>query len=145
MTRPPITPEEARALLEGATPGPWRNYDDPDTDGQIVYDAEGIEVSEQLSGYDANLIAAAPDLAAVVAGLRVEYAVQVWRPEKDAWWYVKQDGHLSKHGRTGVWCKNKQGCKSAIRMATKRKDMWENPEFRTLARFVTAEPWEVEG
>lgn len=52
-----------RALLDEATPGPWRADKHPYIDGQSVYEAEGLEVAQHLSGYNAELVALAPDLA----------------------------------------------------------------------------------
>lgn len=85
-----MTPEKARELRDKAAPGPWRNYDDPDMDGQIVYDAEGIEVAEQLSLWDAELVTLAPALAELVAGLRYEYAVQ--KLDGNEWKLTDLDG-----------------------------------------------------
>lgn len=62
--------DQLRELAEYSAPGPWRTYDDPDTDGQIVYDAEGFEVAEHLSGYNAELAALAPDMARELLRLR---------------------------------------------------------------------------
>ena len=53
MTHRIITAEEARALREAATPGPWG-------------------VTRQPHGWDVCLVAAAPDLAATVEALHAE-------------------------------------------------------------------------
>jgi len=53
MTHRIITAEEARALREAATPGPWG-------------------VTRQPHGWDVCLVAAAPDLAATVEALYAE-------------------------------------------------------------------------
>lgn len=71
--------DQLRELAEYSAPGPWRTYDDPDTDGQIVYDAEGFEVAEHLSGYNAELAALAPDMAREL--LRLRDGVEVIRDE----------------------------------------------------------------
>ena len=77
-----MTPEEARELLEAATPGPWRAF--MATSGQVIVDSGEID-----NAGDAPLAAAAPALAELVANLHYEYAVQVldeqWRTLCDAW------------------------------------------------------------
>lgn len=73
-----MTPEEARALLDGATPGPWQVRGDGPANQQLrICDCEErAEVAELVAWENAPLIAAAPALAEMVAGLYVEYAVQ---------------------------------------------------------------------
>lgn len=76
-----MTPEHVYELLENATPGPWTalpNYDDgePRPDDSYL-----IKVGDQYLGImhapDADLAAAAPYLAKLVAGMHYEYAAQV--------------------------------------------------------------------
>ena len=72
-----MTPEEARALLDGTTPaedwwhsvkGGWVRHLEP-----VGIDAAGeLDVTED----DAALIVAAPALAAMIAGMRPEYAIE---------------------------------------------------------------------
>lgn len=76
-----ITAEEAKKLLDGTTPGPW----DWDTGDGTIYMADG-DVSPRIAtidwdntdadqGYaDAELIAAAPDLARTVIALHAQLA-----------------------------------------------------------------------
>lgn len=71
-----MTPQEAQKLLDAATPGPWGV--DSGVAGAAVYSKVGV-VCDGTGVDDAPLIAAAPDLAETVAGLRYEYAVQVKR------------------------------------------------------------------
>ena len=82
-----MTPEEARALLDGTTPaedwwhsvkGGWVRHLEP-----VGIDAAGeLDVTED----DAALIVAAPALAAMIAGMRPEYRAEqqvhvgVWLP-----------------------------------------------------------------
>lgn len=100
---PDNAPEKARELLDGADPGPWEvDRDDawepavwsPDKpavwspgkpavwspDG-IVFgpyrDREGMEQWEAGSHANLRLAAAAPTLAAIVAGMHTEYAVSL--------------------------------------------------------------------
>lgn len=98
-----VTPAEARALLDAATPGPWRVYgnavdEDALSDAwTIAYDGDtlaelhaddrpehGSESDESVAALceaDADLIAAAPDLAATVASepARIAAAVEAER------------------------------------------------------------------
>ena len=88
-----MTPEEARQLLEGTTPGPWgfdtQTYEEP-CYPELVVDFQvtthnGNQVAEQAdfdsdayeSGRNFNLMAAAPDMAAMIANMTAEYAVQI--------------------------------------------------------------------
>lgn len=78
MTR--ISPERAKELRKGAQPGPW-SYNRPivETDGGrgqlTAADPEYGVIDEG----DGPLIAAAPDLAEIVAGMTYEYTVYVYR------------------------------------------------------------------
>lgn len=86
-----MTPEEARALLDGATPGPWQVRGDGPANRQLhVCDCEErAEVAESVTWENAPLIAAAPALAELVAGMRYEYAVQV--EMSDGEWHFTDD------------------------------------------------------
>ena len=82
-----ITPDQARALLDGATPGPWKKRRDRDgtpiavvvsagpTDRHHIMTAEPA-CSEERAQADTGLIAAAPALAQTIAGMTVEYALE---------------------------------------------------------------------
>lgn len=83
-----MTPEKAKGLRGIASPGPWRADRYVYMDGQSVYDQNGYKIAEHMSGNDADLIAAAPELAELVAGLRYEYAVQVQRDGR--WKYMSR-------------------------------------------------------
>ena len=92
-----MTPEEARGLLEAATPGPWRAF--MATSGQVIVDSGKLD-----NAGDVPLATAAPALAETVAGLRYEYAVQV---ERDGVWVVSEDSSwgsysvaVVRYGRT---------------------------------------------
>ena len=89
-----ITPEQARELLDGATPGPWRSeYDNEiiETNTSIVlYNTDGDVSWGHNIEHDVPLIAAAPDLAQTIAGMRYEYAVEMmddgeWKDIWDLW------------------------------------------------------------
>lgn len=88
MTR--ISPEQAQELLTGAEPGPWeamKEYIDgeprPDTSCLIhTHDGKYLGI---MHGADAHLAAAAPDLAATIAGMHWEYGVQVSNDGGESW------------------------------------------------------------
>lgn len=71
-----ITPDQASELIYGATHGPWTRTTMGalmDTDGEyLVRGPDG-----NMHNADANLAAAAPDLAATIAGLTWQWAVKV--------------------------------------------------------------------
>lgn len=103
-----MTPEQARKLLEGTTPGPWCSRDEewlndyPDsvevitgTDPNASPYGLVADVSQRSSDvYDidpemvanARLIAAAPDMAAMIANMRTEYTVE-YQPVQGPEWY----------------------------------------------------------
>ncbi|WP_049171459.1 hypothetical protein [Corynebacterium sp. 239_CJEI] len=101
-----MTPEEARQLLEGTTPGPWgfdtQTYEEP-CYPELVVDFQvtthnGNQVAEQTdfdsdayeSGRNFNLMAAAPDMAAMIAGMTAEYAIQGKASNSDEWITLSQ-------------------------------------------------------
>ena len=69
-----MTPEEARTLLEDATPGPWRVGEKAGCGCCMRVTAPAALVCTPSTD-EAPLVAAAPELAELVAGLRYEYAV----------------------------------------------------------------------
>ena len=94
-----MTPDKARDLLDGTTPGPWEWREGKDQNGEFVAlcgpdgaDAlrtwDGDLYASGIHGTDADkaLTAAAPTLAALAAGMRPEYRAEqqvhvgVWLP-----------------------------------------------------------------
>lgn len=83
-----VTPDQARELLDGVTPGPWKKRRDRDgtpiavvvsagpTDRHHIMTAEPA-CSEERAQADTGLIAAAPDLAQTV----IEQAEKIKRLE----------------------------------------------------------------
>lgn len=76
-----ITPEQARALLDGATPGPWEALFDneaieTDTSTVLCNTDGAVEWGRNIE-HDVPLAAAAPDLAQTISGMRWEYAVEM--------------------------------------------------------------------
>ena len=82
-----MTPEEARALLDGTTPGPWEVDHDHAWEPSVwspdcivfgpYYDREDMEQWEAGNAADLRLAAAAPVLAALAAGMHEEWGVHV--------------------------------------------------------------------
>ena len=84
-----MTPNKARDLLDGTTPGPWEWREGKDQNGEFVAlcgpdgaDAlrtwDGDLYASGVHGTDADkaLAAAAPTLAAMIAGMREEWGVE---------------------------------------------------------------------
>ncbi|MBC6792663.1 hypothetical protein [Corynebacterium sp. LK26] len=94
-----MTPEQARKLLEGTTPGPWNADDEGPLVGGIwspdriifgsYFDWEDMPQWEQGEPEDRRLMAAAPDMAAMIANMTAEYAVQVRR--SDGWQWSRDE------------------------------------------------------
>lgn len=106
-----MTPEEARKLLDGITPAPWKaeilSYEQPPYLGEFVefwvtahnnkelvnvYDIPEWHANE--IGRNFTLMAAAPDMAAMIANMTTEYSVQLadgelvgagWGTHETAW------------------------------------------------------------
>ena len=78
-----ITPDQARELLDRATPGPWimHRYVPEDYIRVTGEDLKDIADNGVVEDGDAHLIAAAPDLAQTIAGMRWEYAVEMMEEE----------------------------------------------------------------
>ena len=92
-----ITPEQARELLDVATPGPWYAHTDSGhPDETYIYDETGnmcIAVEPAGSDYleaDLTLAAAAPELAHTIAGMTEEWGVDA---NGDALFPVRDEGH----------------------------------------------------
>ena len=99
-----ITPDQARELLSGATPGPWEHQagylPGDNRDGNVIMTGN-LVLATYDGGYGGNpewtnslgnlpLVAAAPDLAQTIAGMRYEYAVEMmddgeWKDIWDLW------------------------------------------------------------
>lgn len=95
-----MTPEQARKLLEGITPAPWEveSWNKQEVGCPEVTDfwitshndkqvaaQETIERHFDETESDFNLIAAAPDMASMIANMISEYAVQVRRSGEWQW------------------------------------------------------------
>lgn len=93
-----MTPEEVRKLLAGTTPGPWevgswnkQEVDCPEVTEFWITGHNNIEVAVQETierhrdetESDFSLMAAAPDMAAMIAGMTTEYVCQY--QSKNGW------------------------------------------------------------
>lgn len=133
-----MTPEEARKLLDGITPGPWevevRSYEEDCYADDAIYfwvtDHNGNEVAEwrTLEPYareiDSNctLMAAAPDMAEMIANMTAEYAVQVRR--SDGWQWSRDEDDFRWQSLT-------------VQMVRADRDH-PHEETRLVRRYVTA-------
>ena len=101
-----MTPDEARRLLDGTTPGPWEWREGKDQNGEFVAlcgpggsDAlrtwDGDLYASGVHGTDADkaLAAAAPTLAAMIAGMREEYAIEHQHTPGGQWHQVTGWSH----------------------------------------------------
>ena len=70
-----MTPQEARELLDKATPGPWDCVGQDDEYPRVARDGYQ-DITNDATNFNAPLIAAAPALAELVASMHYEYAVQ---------------------------------------------------------------------
>lgn len=71
-----MTPQEARELLDKATPGPWDCVGQDDEYPRVARDGYQ-DITNDATNFNAPLIAAAPALAELVANLHYEYAVEL--------------------------------------------------------------------
>ena len=89
-----MTPDEASALRDGASPGEWQ-WDE--TGSVAAVDGDGWEhVADYVYEDDAALIVAAPEMAAMIAGMREEWGVVIARegstPEQwQGQWYSTRE------------------------------------------------------
>ena len=67
--------KDAKRLLDGATPGAWEHYNDH---GIVSLTSGDTAIATDLNSWDADLIAAAPELAQALAEETYFYGVQVW-------------------------------------------------------------------
>ena len=83
-----MTPEQARQLLDGTTPAPWKvdkqSYGEvvvdfwvTDRDDNKVAEKTCLDIEVYEVGRNFNLVAAAPDMANMIANMRTEYSVRL--------------------------------------------------------------------
>lgn len=107
-----MTPDEARAMLDGTTPGPW--FFDDDMAGTVHTIGPIVPCGNELgcSTDDAALAAHAPDMAAMIAGMREEWGVSYRRvsyqrdhenEKRTTWgWETQEDAERSMRLMTDV-------------------------------------------
>ena len=116
--------EDAQQLLDGATPGPW----EVDIDGLEVYSTvDGDAVAHAQTPSDADLIAAAPELAQALAEETYEYSFQTWYA--DGWETTR-----SKIARDEEWWTDKS---IAEGVADRAYDPYRNRPIRMIRRRVS--------
>lgn len=134
-----MTPDKAKQLLDNATSGPWQSRGDGPSSGKphlyVCTCEDRTEVAEAVGWDDAPLIAAAPELAELVAGLRYEYAVQV--PVNGHWEYTKDDQYgpeVLRNPRDATWYSSRHAAKTWA-------DLWDDGEEspRIVRRLVSEE------
>lgn len=133
-----MTPEQSQKLLDRVKEGcplPWEIFttetiegdprevknvrcNDPRYDGHLAYSAD-YEGTTEIDPDAIELIAAAPALAELVAGMRYEYAVQVL---EDGWWRTL-------------------GLRGTYKQAVALSNLWSGDTYRVARRLTT--DWEV--
>ena len=85
----PVTPDEARDLLYGTTPGPWYLSSSQSVVGIDIVMYDGTVMERR----NVALASAAPTLAAMIAGMREEWGMEAQLPNGD--WLPPQTWHDS--------------------------------------------------
>ena len=133
-----MTPEEARELLEAATPGPWDCVGQDDEYPRVARDGYQ-DITNDATNFNAPLIAAAPALAETIAGLRYEYAVQV--PVNGHWEYTKDDQYgpkVLRNPRDATWYSSRHAAETWA-------DLWDDgEELPRIVHRLVSEPEVVE-
>lgn len=104
-----ITPDQARELLDGATPGPWWIHPAYGTVEPDVISGEGCRFV--ATDEDLNLSAKAPGMAQTIAGMRVE-----WGVERDLTGTAYIDGTVA---RRITWIGDEARARKACAMSTR--------------------------
>mgnify|MGYP007130077801 FL=1 len=101
-----MTPDQARALLDGTTPGPWRLHEvkgHPHL--RYITTGEGhsgdptapvcipVDVTSREGAANMTLKAAAPDMAHMIAAMRTEYAIEHQHTPGGQWHQVTGWSH----------------------------------------------------
>lgn len=114
-----MTPEEARQLLDGATPAPWEHSN---PDGITEISASGKAIAADANPEDAPLITAAPDMAAMIANMTAEYAVQLADGRLvGAGWGTRETAECDRD----AWQKDGYNARIVCRFVTDRQPLGE--------------------
>ena len=119
-----MTPEEARDLLKGTTPGPWGYYSPRGKDGHydpVFGDVPGDEIALVKRPADWHLIAAAPALAAMIAGMRVEWSRQALISGDPEWHPIR-------------WCRSREEAERTY--WTRSLPSGATVEYRLVPRYI---------
>lgn len=137
-----MTPEQARELLDGAQPGPWKAVDEddngkkrPDT-SRLMRSASG-EYLGIMHGQDAHLAAAAPDLAETIAEMHWEYAVQAM-DEDGKWLGIDKNGLATHAHGFVVWHISQRDARESL------LDLVEQEAPTRIVRRMVTDPEVVE-
>ena len=95
-----MTPEKARELLDGRTPSPWWWCETDYPEVTVYHEKYGI-IAKSVDIEEADLICTAPDLAALVAGMHYEYAVQ--HDRYGEWLYETTRHATTKDPTLAMW------------------------------------------
>lgn len=107
-----LTDSEVRALLDGATPGPWRADGEPwnrivwsSADNRVCFMAHSSGLNDARDTATSNLVAAAPDLARTVIALHAQLAdaqaAQAMVVERCAEFVERQGTWMQEHNLVG--------------------------------------------
>mgnify|MGYP000281755907 CR=1 FL=1 len=87
-----LTDSEVRALLDGATPGPWRADGEPwnrivwsSADNRVCFMAHSSGLNDARDTATSNLVAAAPDLARALLDARADAQAAVADIVRSVW------------------------------------------------------------
>lgn len=154
-----MTPEKARKLLDRVKekcPLPWEifttetieseprqveniRYQDDKFTGHLAYGMD-YDGTVEIDPDAIELIAAAPALAEVVAGLRYEYAAQVRRGPASPWLYITRNGCFSSRESISGWYTHRAVCATAIRYALRHNDVDTEIVESRVVRRLAGEP-----
>ena len=139
-----MTPEKARELFENATPGPWVCVDENEEYPRVAR-VGYKDITNDAENYNATLIAAAPELAEIVAGMRFMYCVAVEMPHGTGYLAEDIDGdiwvHSDHHFPAVMWFAWDKDAEDVAYFWNR-----EHPERATarVVRRLVSEPEEVE-
>ena len=107
-----MTPEKARELLDGRTPSPWWWCETDYPEVAVFHEKYGI-IAKSVDIEEADLICTAPDLAALVAGMRYEYAVQ--NDRYGEWLYETTHHSTTKDPTIAMWWEDVEDARDEAR------------------------------
>ena len=137
-----MTPDQARALLDGTTPGPWEWREGKDQNGEFValcgpdgadalrtWDGDLYASGVHGTNADKALAAAAPTLAAMLAGMREEWSRQALISGDPEWHPIR-------------WCRSRDEAERTY--WTRSLPSGATVEYRIVPRYIL-EPETTDG